>query len=297
MPVVDQVGFVGLGNMGRPMALSLLRAGYRLRVYNRSAARAEELVAAGAQRVGRPRDLAQPGGIVISMVADDAALEAVTLGEDGLLAGLVPAGVHLSMSTVSPAIARRMKKLHADHGCSYLAAPVFGRPEAAASQKLWICLAGEPAARERVRPLLQVLGQGVFEFGDEPELANVVKLGGNFLIGSALEAMAEMLALAEKCGVERRALMGMLSQTLFACPIYQNYGRMIAEEQFAPVGFSMRLALKDVSLVLDAAEQARLPMPLAGLVHDRLLSGVARGRGEEDWTALTRLVNEAGGID
>ncbi|WP_297159890.1 NAD(P)-dependent oxidoreductase [Thermogemmatispora sp.] len=289
------LGFAGLGRMGLPMARNLLRAGYRLRVYNRTAARAQELVAEGAQRVERPRDLAEPGGIVFSMLADDAALEAVTLGDDGLLAGLAPGGVHVSLSTVSPVIARRMQRLHAERGCAYVAAPVVGRPEAAAAGKLWICLAGEPAARQRVLPLLQVLGQAVFPFGDEPALANVVKLAANFLVGSALEALAEALALAEKQGVERTALMEMLAQTIFACSVYQNYGRMIAERRFTP-GFSQRLALKDLGLVLAAADQAQVPMPLAGLVHDRLLSGVARGRGEEDWTALARAVDEAAGL-
>ncbi len=294
--MAERPGFAGLGNMGLPMARNLLRAGYRLRVYNRTPARAEALVAEGAELVARPRDLAELGGVVFSMVADDAALEAITLGDDGLLAGLAPGGVHVSMSTVSPAMARRMAELHVVHQCFYVAAPVFGRPEAAVAQKLWICLAGDPAARERVRPLLQALGQGIFEFGDDPALANVVKLGGNFLIGSALEAMAEMLAMAEKYEVDRQAVMAMFGQTLFACPIYQNYGRMIASKEFTPVGFYMRLALKDLNLVLDAAEQVRSPMPLASLVHDRLLSGVARGHGEEDWTALTYLVDGAAGI-
>ena len=181
----ESIGFVGLGNMGRAMAETLLKAGYRLRVYNRDSRKAQTLVAEGAQQVMRPSEAVEPGGIVITMVADDAALESVTLGKDGILEHLGPGGIHVSMSTVSPAIARLMTELHAQHGASYIAAPVFGRPAAALSQTLWMCCAGASSARERIQPVLQAMGQGVFDFGEEPMAANVVKLCGNFLIGSA----------------------------------------------------------------------------------------------------------------
>jgi 3-hydroxyisobutyrate dehydrogenase-like beta-hydroxyacid dehydrogenase len=293
----ESVGFVGLGNMGRPMAGSLLKSGYRLRVYNRDARKAETLVAEGAQQVMRPGEAVEPGGIVITMVADDAALESVTLGEDCILEHLGPGGIHVSMSTVSPAIARRMTELHAQDGATYVAAPVFGRPVAAASQKLWICCAGASQARERVRPVLQAMGQGVFDFGEEPMGANVVKLCGNFLIGSALEAMAEALTLAEKNGLDRSMVMNMFSQTLFACDIYQNYGKMIAEKRYTPIGFETRLALKDFNLVLDSAEEVKMPMPFASMVHNRLLTGVAKSRGTMDWTSLAKMVTEDAGLE
>jgi 3-hydroxyisobutyrate dehydrogenase-like beta-hydroxyacid dehydrogenase len=293
----ERIGFIGLGNMGQPIASNLLKAGYSLYVYNRDASKAAPLIAQGAHQGLRPSEVVEPGGIVISMLADDSALEQVTLGEDGVLKRLGPGGVHISMSTVSPAIARRMADLHAQHGCSYVAAPVFGRPEAAAAQKLWICLAGAPAAKERILPILQTLGQGVFDFGEEPAMANVVKLCGNFLIGSAMESMAEALTLAEKHGIERTALITMFGQTLFACPIYQNYGQMIAEKRYTPVGFHMSLALKDLTLLLDTAQQAIMALPIADVVHDRLLTGVAKGRGEMDWTALSTLVAEDAGME
>ncbi len=293
----ESIGFIGLGNMGRAMASSLLKAGYRLRVYNRNARKAETLVAEGAQQVMHPGEAVEPGGIVITMVADNAALESVTLGKDGILEHLGQGGIHVSMSTVSTAIARSMTGLHAKHGATYVAAPVFGRPEAAASQKLWICCAGASPAREQVQPVLQAMGQGVFDFGEEPMAANVVKLCGNFLIGSALEAMAEALTLAEKNGLDRTMVMNMFGQTIFACPIYQNYGKMIAEKRYTPVGFETRLALKDVNLVLDAAEQVKMPMPFASFVHHRLLAGVAKGRGTMDWTSLAQMVAEDAGLE
>ena len=293
----ESIGFIGLGNMGQQMARSLLKAGYRLRVYNRDARKAEMLVDEGAQQVMRPGEAVEPGGIVITMVADDAALEGVTLGHDGILEHLGPGGIHVAMCTVSPAIAQRMTDLHAQRGAAYVAAPVFGRPEAAANQKLWICVAGAALARERVMPVLQAMGQGVFNFGEEPMTANVMKLCGNFLIGSALEAMSEALTLAEKNGLDRNTVIDMFGQTLFACSIYQNYGKMIAEKRYTPVGFEMRLALKDINLALDAAEQVRMPMPFASIVHNRLLTGVAKGRGASDWTSLSKMVAEDAGID
>jgi len=201
------------------------------------------------------------------------------------------------MSTVSPATAERMTNLHAQHGATYVAAPVFGRPDAAAAGKLWICVAGVPAAKQRILPILQALGQGIFDFGERPRDANVVKISGNFLIGSALEAMSEALTLAEKNGLDRNKVIDMFGQTLFACTIYQNYGKIIAEKHYTPVGFEMRLGLKDLNLALDNAEQVKMPMPFADIVHDRFLSGVAKGRGTADWTALAQLVSEDAGIE
>jgi len=291
------IGFIGLGHMGRSMASNLLKAGYKLRVYNRDTRKAESLAAEGAQLVMHPGEAVEPGGIVITMVADDAALEDVTLGPDGMLEHLGPGGIHISMSTVSPATAERMTDMHAQYGATYVAAPVFGRPDAAAAGKLWTCIAGVPAAKQRILPILKALGQGIFDFGERPKDANVVKLCGNFLIGSALEAMSEALTLAEKNGLDRNKVIDMFGQTLFACTIYQNYGKIIAEKHYTPVGFEMRLGLKDLNLALDNAEQVKMPMPFADIVHDRFLSGVAKGRGTADWTALAQLVSEDAGIE
>jgi len=294
--VTEAIGFIGLGMMGSGMAQSLHRAGYALRVYNRDARKTAPLVEAGATRGERPRDVVEPGGIVVSMLANDAALESVTLGEGGILERLGPGGIHISSSTVSPTVAARLAELHQQHGSAYLAAPVFGRPDAAAAGKLWVCVSGDSAAKGRARPVLEALGQGIFDFGENPLNANLVKISGNFLINSAMEALAEVLALVEKNGLDRVAVSDFFGQTLFGCYIYQRYGGMIAEKNYTPVGFQMQLGLKDNNLVREAAELSHVPMPLASLNHDRLLSGVARGHGEADWASLGAFVDEAAGL-
>jgi 3-hydroxyisobutyrate dehydrogenase-like beta-hydroxyacid dehydrogenase len=234
--MTESIGFIGLGNMGQPMARNILKAGFKLRVYNRNPSRAEPLVVQGAQQVSHPNEVVEPGSIVITMVANDSALESVALGENGFLEKLRPGGIHLSMSTVSPATARKLSELHEKHGSSYIAAPVFGRPQAAAAQQLWICVSGPPAAKERVQPLLNALGQGISDFGEEPGAANVVKLSGNFLIASAMEAMAEALTLAEKNGIDRSKVIELASNR-----------RSLAEERASDlaIGGSRRMTLAE----------------------------------------------------
>ncbi len=292
----ETIGFIGTGSMGEPMARNLLGAGYPLRVYNRSPKKAQPLADQGAHVVSRPADVVEPGGIVITMVSNDAALEAVTTGEGGVLERLGPEGIHLVMSTVAPATVAKLVPVHAERGVSYVAAPVFGRPDAAAAKNLWIVVAGPSAARGRVKPVLETLGQGVFEVGDEPPLANVVKLCGNFMIVAAMEAMAEAFTLAEKNGVSRETVYNVLTQTSFANPLYQNYGRMIAEHRYMPAGFQLALGLKDVTLALQTAATAQTPMPLASLLHDRLIAQAAKGRADLDWSALALGVSEDAGL-
>jgi 3-hydroxyisobutyrate dehydrogenase-like beta-hydroxyacid dehydrogenase len=294
--VNEVISFIGLGSMGLPIAMNLLESGYNLRVYNRTAQKAQPLVEKGAELASNPADVVEPGSIAISMLANDQAVEEVVLGENGILEKLGSGGVHISMSTVSPTTAEKLAQQHQQQGSHYLAAPVFGRPDAAAARKLWICLSGNAAAKERALPLLNVLGQKVFDFGEQVGAANVVKLSGNFLIVSALEAMAEAFTLAQKNGIERSQVAELFGQTLFACPIYQNYGRLIAQEQYEPAGFKLSLGLKDVELVLQTAKESQMPMPLASLVRDRLISAVAKGRGDIDWTGLALGVSEEAGL-
>ena len=289
------IGFVGLGNMGLPMATNLVKAGYSLQVYNRTAEKARSLLEQGAKLVDHPGDVVASSDIVITMLANDQALEAVVLGENGILDKLEAGGIHLSMSTIAPATARKLAEQHEQRGSHYLAAPVFGRPDAAAASKLWICLSG-PTAKNRVQPLLNVLGQGVFDFGEQVDAANVVKVTGNFLIISAIEAMAEAFTLAEKNGIERTQIAELFGQSLFACPIYQNYGRMIAQEQYQPAGFKLSLGLKDVTLALQTAKDSQMPMPIASLLHDRLMAAIAKGKGDLDWTGLASEVSEQAGL-
>ena len=291
----EMIGFLGLGNMGQAMANSLLKAGYALTVYNRTASKAQPLTAQGAHLAHQPSEAVTTGGVVVSMVANDQALEEI-VRSPGFLEQLGSGGIHLSMSTVSPTTSRKLAELHAEHGSTYVAAPVFGRPEAAASQQLWICVAGPQEARERVQPVLKALGQGIFDFGEDPGAANIVKLCGNFLMLAAMEAMAEALTLAEKGGLDRSAVIEMLTQTSFSAPVYQTYGKMIAQKRHTPAGFRQSLGLKDLNLVREVAEQESLPMPFASLLHDRLLAGIANGRGEMDWSALALDVLENAGL-
>ncbi|HVA83803.1 MAG TPA: NAD(P)-dependent oxidoreductase [Candidatus Binataceae bacterium] len=291
-----EIGFIGLGAMGAPMAANLAAAGYQLRVYNRTASKADALVAAGAVRVERPGDAAQTGGVAITMLADDAALEQVTLGAGGLAERLGAGGIHISMSTVAPATTRRLAEHHVARGNSIIAAPVFGRPDAAKAKRLWVLASGPAAQKTAIRPLLEAMGQAIFDFGEEPGAANVAKLVGNFLIAANLEAMSEAFAMAEKQGVECTAVADMLAKTLFACPIYQGYGKAVAEKRFTPVGFRMPLGLKDVELALRTAAEVTMGLPIASLVRDRFLASLAKGRGEMDWSAIALSVLDDAGL-
>jgi 3-hydroxyisobutyrate dehydrogenase-like beta-hydroxyacid dehydrogenase len=292
----DVIGFVGLGAMGRGIAARLLQTGRRVRVWNRSAGAMEPLLAEGAAGAGSPAETVDTSGVVITMVANDAALEAVTLGPDGILARLGPGGVHVAMSTVSPALAHRLAEQHAAKGAAYVAAPVFGRPPAAAAGQLLIAVAGPAAAKARVRPLLEALGRAVADFGEPAGGASVVKLAGNFMIGAAVETMGEAFALVEKHGVSPRAFHELLMEGPFAAPIFQTYGQAILDRSFAPAGFKLSLGAKDVGLALAAAADAQVAMPLAGLVRDRCLTALAKGRGDLDLAALGLLAAEDAGL-
>ena len=292
-----RVGFVGLGRMGLPMARNLAHAGHEVAAYNRTRSRAEALAEAGGRAVDTPAEAASGAEVVVTMLADDAAVEAVTLGEDGILGALRPGAVHLGMSTVGVALSRRLAEAHRSAGQGYVAAPVFGRPEAAEGAKLWVVAAGAPEAVDRCEPVFDAVGQGMFRVGEEPEKANVVKLAGNFMLAGMIEALGEAMALGRRHGVEAPKLLEVLTSTLFNLPVYRNYGGMIAEGRFEPAGFALRLGLKDVRLVLDAADEAAVPMPLASLAHDHFLSGVARGWGELDWAGMGRVIAENAGLE
>ena len=292
----ETIGFIGLGGMGSAMAANLLKVGYGLRVYNRTLEKARPLAALGAVQVDSPAAAADAGGIVVTMLTNDAAVEEVALGESGFGEALGEGGVHVSMSTISPEAARRLSERHAARGTQYVAAPVFGKPDAAAAQKLWIATSGPDAAKARVRPLLDAMGQGIYDFGGDAGAANVVKLTGNFLLGAAIEAMGEAFTLAQKSGLSRQAVYELFSETLFACPVYKNYGKLIAEEHYQPVGAVPSLIRKDFGLVLQEAKTNMVPMPLAGLVHDRLTAMVAKGREDRDWAGFAQEVSESAGL-
>jgi 3-hydroxyisobutyrate dehydrogenase-like beta-hydroxyacid dehydrogenase len=289
------VGFIGLGNMGAAMARNLIKAGHRVTVYNRSRAKAEALAAEGAQIAETAADACR-GEVLITMLADDGAVEAVMFGEGG--AGRVlPAGaIHVSMSTISVALSERLCRMHQDAGQIYVAAPVFGRPEAAAAAQLFIMAAGPGAAIEKCRPLFEAMGRETFLVSDRPSDANLVKLSGNFLIAATIECLGEAMALVRKSGIDAHRYIHILTNTLFSAPVYKTYGGIIADERYEPAGFSMTLGLKDVRLALAAAESLQVPMPVASLVRDHFLSGLAQGEGDSDWAALARISARISGL-
>ncbi|MCW2660535.1 MAG: 6-phosphogluconate dehydrogenase [Mycobacterium sp.] len=291
------IGFIGLGNMGRGMAANLMNAGHRLIVYNRSPGKAEALVQRGATAASSVAE-ASRAEVVFTMLSDDQAVEAVTFGPDGVVASLAPGATHVSSSTISVALSERLAAAHAEAGQRYAAAPVFGRPEAASAAKLFVIAAGAPEVLEPLSSLFDAIGQRTFVVSERPHTANLVKLSGNFLLASAIESIGEAVALVAKAGVDRQQYVEILTSTLFAAPAYQTYGGLIARREFEPAGFAARLGLKDVRLVLAAGEQLEVPLPVASLLRDRFLTLVATGGGDLDWSALATLAaRDAGSSD
>src|SRR5439155_23021228 len=277
-----KIAFIGLGNMGLPIARNLLKAGHDLTVYNRTRSRAEDLRTSGMEIADSPAAASLGAAAVMTMLADDRAVEQVVFAADGVLGALPPGGVHISLSTISPALSRRLTAAHRERSQAYIAAPVFGRPEAAEAAKLVVVAAGPPEAVERCRPLLEPIGRKLFVLDVEPSAANVVKLAGNFLIVSMLETLGEAFALVRKGGVDPKQFLEITAGSIFQSPVYENYGKIIAERRFEPAGFNMTLGMKDVRLLLGAAEELAAPLPLASMIHDHMLSAIARGQTEID---------------
>jgi 3-hydroxyisobutyrate dehydrogenase-like beta-hydroxyacid dehydrogenase len=290
-----KAALIGLGNMGSGIAKSLLRAGHQVTVYNRTRSRAEALLPHGAMVAGSVAEACRDE-VVFTMVADDAALEAFVFGENGILASLPRGAAHVSLSTISVALSDQLTTEHAKAGQGYLAAPVFGRPEAAEAARLAVVVGGAEALVQKCRPLSEAMGPKLFVVGERPSMANVVKLSGNFLIATVLESLAEALAFARKSGVDGGALMEFLTSTLFNAPVYKTYGELIVQGKHEPAGFARPLGLKDVRLVLQAAEAANVPMPIASVVRDRFITAMARGNQEKDWSVLGRVAAEDAGL-
>lgn len=283
-----RIGFIGLGQMGAGMAANLVRADHEVIVYNRSSAKTDALVAQGAHRAAAVAEACR-GDVVVTMLSNDEAVEAVVFGDGGVIESLARGAIHISSSTISVALSERLDLAHTKVGQRFIAAPVFGRPDAAAAAKLFIVAAGARDAIAAAAPVFDAIGQRTFVLGEEPRAANLVKLSGNFLIGSVIEALGEAMALVAKGGVDRRQYLEVLTSTLFSAPVYRTYGSLIADEKFEPAGFAAPLAHKDIRLTLAAAESLRVPMPLASLLRDRLLTLLARGGESLDWSAIGQL--------
>lgn len=287
------IGFLGLGNMGEPIAANLLAAGHQVTVWNRTASKAKPLMEKGAREA---QDIAEAAAneVVFTMVADDHALEQIL--HSGLLEHLPKDAVHVSLSTISVDMAEKLKALHKEHHQLYVSAPVFGRPEAATGKKLWVVAAGDRKALEKTRKLLEEMGQGVFEIGHDPVQANVAKISGNFLIASAMEAIGEAVTLVRKYGLDPVKYMDFMTSTLFNAPIYKSYGMKIAKEEYEPVGFRAPLALKDMRLAIAAGEGKTAPLPLASLLRDHMLMTIAHYGEDVDWSMLAKLAADHAGL-
>lgn len=291
-----RIAFLGLGNMGGAIAANLVRASHEVAVWNRSAEKARPLTDLGATLTASPRAAAADKDVVFTMLADDAALDSVMTGADGLLAGLKAGALHVSMSTIAVATAERISALHRARSQHFLCAPVFGRPEAAAAAKLFVVAAGDPADLQTASPLLAAIGQRVFYVGGTPSAASLVKLCGNFMILSAIEAMGEAMALAEKGGVAKQQLLEVLTGTLFDSPVYRTYGAILAADRFRPAGFAAPLGLKDMRLAGQSAEALRVPMPLLSLLRDHLLQTIAQEGDDIDWSAIALVARKNAGL-
>jgi 3-hydroxyisobutyrate dehydrogenase-like beta-hydroxyacid dehydrogenase len=291
-----KIGFIGLGQMGASIAANLVRARHDVAVWNRSADKARSLVKAGAVLAANPKAAAVDRDVVFTMLADDAALATVLAGDSGLCAGLKPGALHVSMSTIAVATADRVAASHRALGQHFLCAPVFGRPEAAAAAKLFIVAAGDAADFKVAEPLFGAISQRVFYIGETPSAANLVKLCGNFMILSAIEAMGEALALAEKGGVAKQQLVDVLLGTLFDSAVYRVYGPILVGEKFKPAGFAAPLGLKDMRLTGESAEALRVPMPLLSVLRDHLLQTIAQEGEEIDWSAIASTTAKNAGL-
>ena len=290
------IGLIGLGSLGGAIASNLAERKQLHYVYNRHAGKTAALTGQGIAATTSVKELAQACDIVISVVSDDAAVNAITAGADGIAANLKKGGVHVSMSTILPATSTALETLHRQHGNFYLACPVIGRPDAARARKLNFCIAGQPVAKEKVLDLLSDAGAAnCWDYGETPGSANTAKLCTNFMLIAAIEGIAEGLALARHSEVDKRTVMTMLGQTIFNCPVYINYGNTILEEKFQPAGFSMALALKDMKLVGQQAESVHLDMPFATALQDKMEHFVGKGLGTHDLAALALEIESTPG--
>lgn len=296
MPEKNKIGFIGTGMMGLPMARNLIKAGYYLSIYNRSPEKASSLIDLGVEVKKQSLDVAEPGGIVMSCVSEDRALTAV-VGENGELAErLGRDGIHISMSTILPKTAARLAFQQSGFGGYYVSAPVMGRPDSVLAKKQSYFIAGDEKAKKRAIPLLEAIGMKIFDFGGTPENANVAKLAANFLIASAIEAMAEAFTFVSKNHGYADKLLEAVGETLFACPIYQNYGRQILDKNYTEPLFKLQLGLKDIRLIAETATESNTPMRFARVLQDRFSAAVAHGLSSYDWTGIASEVESEAGL-
>ncbi len=290
------VGFIGLGHMGLPMAQNILKAGFPLWVHNRTKEKAAPILEKGSKWAASPSELAGHCDIVVSMVANDAALSEIVDGPSGILHASKKPSIHISMSTVSPELVTALEKKHREKGIVFLAAPVSGRPERAREGTLWIFLAGEPQAKKTATPLIESMSVKIFDLGEKPSQAALFKLCNNFMILSMIESFAEASTMLEKEGISTQKAAEIWGSSLFDSPAFHSYTPMICKRNFADGGFALNLGLKDMRLLHDCADRAQVPMPFLDDLHVKLLTSMNLGRKEFDWSAIALLTRELAGL-
>jgi 3-hydroxyisobutyrate dehydrogenase-like beta-hydroxyacid dehydrogenase len=290
-----KVGFIGLGRMGQAMAARILGGGHELVVYNRTREKCADLEKAGAKVASSMAEACKGREVVISMVTDDRALLEVV--KEGVAPGLPKGAVHVAMGTHSVAAIREVTPLHDKSGQVLVAAPVLGRPEAAAAGQVGVVAGGPKDAVAKVAPLFQLIGRRTFDAGVKPEGASVVKLANNMMIGCAIEAMGEGFALVRKYGVDPATFYDVMTDGLFSAPAYKVYGNIIVKQSYATAGFTTVLGLKDANLAMAAALAASVPLPSLNVYRDRLLGAIAHGEGEQDWAVMARDQARASGLE
>jgi 3-hydroxyisobutyrate dehydrogenase-like beta-hydroxyacid dehydrogenase len=288
-----EIGVIGLGNMGFAMASRLIETGHRPAVWNRSPAPTEALVKKGAERAAGPREVFD-NEIVLTMLSTDEAIRQVITPD--VLQAARKGVVHVLCATISVGFSKELARAHNDAGLGYVAAPVLGRPDAAQAGALNIFAAGEQEAVARAMPVLQALAKKVWRMGEEPSTANAVKLATNFSLAAAIETMSEAFVLARRYGIEPLTMAEIFTETLFAAPAYKIYGPIIAGKQFEPAGFELRHGLKDIRLVLQAAGQAGVPLPIAGILRDNFIDAISHGDGDKDWSAIANVAERRAGL-
>lgn len=291
------IGFIGLGNLGTPIAQNLIEAGYHLQVYNRTLSKTDDLDQTSITKCTSPAEAAEGVSFIITVLSNDTVLKQTVIGDDGILKTLPQNAIHISMSTIAPDTADELASLHRQAGSHYLASPVFGRPDAAAAKMLWTCVSGDADVKDAAKPILECTSREVIDFGEKVGSANVVKLTGNFMIQASMEMMAEAYTMAEKFGVDRSQVAEFFGSTLFNAPIFKSYGKVIAEKKYEPVGFTTELGYKDASLVLKLSQQSKTPMPFVNIIYNRLLVTLAKGRSQADWAeAFGKGVTDDAGV-
>jgi 3-hydroxyisobutyrate dehydrogenase-like beta-hydroxyacid dehydrogenase len=292
---VRHVGFIGLGRMGAAIARNIMKAGFPLTVYNRTAAKMQPFLDAGAAGAASPAEAATGADVVVTSLMDDESVLDAVEGEDGMLRGLRPGALHVSTTTISPRCARTLAAVHAAHGSHYVAAPVVGRPDVAEAGQLVSFVAGDAGAIARCHAVLSAYSRAVFPVSATPAVANSLKLAVNYVLCVVVDLIGQVFAFGEKSGIDPQHL-DMVIQTMFTHPGLQEYAARMRERRFDEVGFDLLGGLKDVQLILDASTEARAPLPFANVVRDKALTGVARGLGPKDVSVVYEITRMNAGL-